>query len=126
MATGVTTQKNSLGEIVLVASLFLVWDWLDPHPARTTGARTKIPWDLMALDSHKGGSLPLKALAEQVGFGVPVDRHSADSRDQALQNLGPTGTRRRLMRSDSTAYHASVQFVQAQPSHFEAAPGLRI
>ena len=30
MATGVTTQKNSLGEIVLVASLFLVWGLAGP------------------------------------------------------------------------------------------------
>jgi exopolysaccharide production protein ExoQ len=49
MITGVTTQKNSLGEIVLVFSLFLVWDCLDAHPARMGTSGTKIPWDRLVL-----------------------------------------------------------------------------
>jgi len=49
MVTGVTTQKNSLGEIVLVCSLFLVWDCLDAHPARTRNSGAKIPWDRFVL-----------------------------------------------------------------------------
>jgi O-antigen ligase len=31
--TGVTTQKNSLGELVLVCGLVLLWDWLEFHKA---------------------------------------------------------------------------------------------
>ena len=34
MATGVTTQKNSLGEVVLVCSLFLLWDLLETRDAQ--------------------------------------------------------------------------------------------
>lgn len=44
MLTGVTPQKNSLGEIVLVLSLFLVWDFLE---SRAAGIR--IPWDRLVL-----------------------------------------------------------------------------
>jgi exopolysaccharide production protein ExoQ len=41
--TGVTLQKNSLGEVVLVFTLFLVWDTLENLPARWRW--TKLPWD---------------------------------------------------------------------------------
>lgn len=34
MFTGVTTQKNTLGEMVLILSLFLIWDLLESHRAR--------------------------------------------------------------------------------------------
>ncbi len=49
MATGVTTQKNTLGEIVLVFSLFLLWECLDRHPAGTKGAGTRFTWDRVIL-----------------------------------------------------------------------------
>lgn len=44
MSTGVTMQKNSLGELVLISGLFLVWDYLE---ARPRGGRrwSQIPWD---------------------------------------------------------------------------------
>src|SRR6185503_7578563 len=44
MATGVGMQKNSLGEMVMVFSLFVTWDYLE---ARSTGVKkllTRIPW----------------------------------------------------------------------------------
>ena len=43
MYTGVTTQKNTLGEIVLVFSLFLVWDYLETRPAKWRWSH--FPWD---------------------------------------------------------------------------------
>jgi O-antigen ligase len=49
MVTGVTTQKNSLGEIVLIFTLFLVWDFLE---TKHTGVRPRwqqIPWDRLIL-----------------------------------------------------------------------------
>lgn len=45
--TGVTTQKNTLGEIVLVFSLFLIWDYLETRPARWQWSR--FPWDRLLL-----------------------------------------------------------------------------
>ncbi len=45
--SGVTTQKNSLGEIVLVFTLFLLWDFLETRPAKFRLSR--IPWDRVAL-----------------------------------------------------------------------------
>lgn len=47
--TGVTTQKNSLGETSLVLALFLVWDYIE---SRGSGARLtlrRIPWDRVVL-----------------------------------------------------------------------------
>jgi O-antigen ligase len=44
MFTGVTTQKNSLGEIILVLSLFLVWDY-----SETRAAGIRLPWDRLLL-----------------------------------------------------------------------------
>jgi exopolysaccharide production protein ExoQ len=49
MYTGVTTQKNSLGEIVLVFSLFLVWDWLETRPPGMRRLWSRIPWDRLIL-----------------------------------------------------------------------------
>jgi O-antigen ligase len=45
MVTGVTTQKNSLGEIVLILTLFLVWDYLETRPAGAKLGWSRIPWD---------------------------------------------------------------------------------
>jgi exopolysaccharide production protein ExoQ len=49
METGVTTQKNTLGEIVLVFTLFLVWDYFETQ--RTTPKRgwSRVPWDRLLL-----------------------------------------------------------------------------
>jgi exopolysaccharide production protein ExoQ len=47
--TGVTTQKNSLGEIVLVFTLFLFWDYLESRPRGAKFKITKLPWDLIIL-----------------------------------------------------------------------------
>jgi O-antigen ligase len=49
MMTGVTTQKNSLGEIVLIFSLFLIWDYLEMRPAGAKFRLSRIPWDLIIL-----------------------------------------------------------------------------
>lgn len=40
---GVTTQKNTMGEIAIVFSLFTVWDYLETKPAKFRWS--KIPWD---------------------------------------------------------------------------------
>jgi exopolysaccharide production protein ExoQ len=45
--TGVTTQKNTLGEIVLVFSLFLIWDYLETRPAKWQWR--DFPWDRLLL-----------------------------------------------------------------------------
>lgn len=47
MYTGVTTQKNTLGEIVLVFGLFLVWDCLETWPGK--GKWSRLPWDRLLL-----------------------------------------------------------------------------
>ena len=47
--TGVTTQKNSLGEIVLLFSLFLVWDYLESRPPGAKFKLLKTPWELVIL-----------------------------------------------------------------------------
>jgi exopolysaccharide production protein ExoQ len=49
MATGVTTQKNSLGEIVLVFTLFMFWDYLESRPDGAKFRIKKLPWDLVVL-----------------------------------------------------------------------------
>lgn len=50
MHTGVTTQKNSLGEIVWVFSTFIVWDYIDSiPPARRKGLLQGMPLDYVAL-----------------------------------------------------------------------------
>ena len=45
MATGVTMQKNSLGEIVLIFTLFLVWDYMEELRAQKKFRWGKIPWE---------------------------------------------------------------------------------
>ncbi len=50
MFTGVTTQKNSLGEIVMVFSLFLIWDSLEARDATPKKQWSWIPsWDRLLL-----------------------------------------------------------------------------
>jgi exopolysaccharide production protein ExoQ len=46
MSTGVTTQKNSLGELVLIFSLFLIWDLLEEHRAHN---KLRHLWDRFLL-----------------------------------------------------------------------------
>src|SRR5258708_3597701 len=45
--TGVTTQKNTLGEVVLVFSLFLIWDYLETRPSKWRWSY--FPWDRLLL-----------------------------------------------------------------------------
>ncbi len=47
--TGVTTQKNTLGEIVLVFSLFLIWDILETRAVSKKRSWRRIPWDRFVL-----------------------------------------------------------------------------
>ena len=49
MFTGVTTQKNSLGEIVLFFTLFLLWDCLQPPQPRRVSKWIIAKWDRIAL-----------------------------------------------------------------------------
>jgi exopolysaccharide production protein ExoQ len=49
MYTGVTTQKNSLGEIVLVFGLFLFWDYLDTRSAHPGWQWKRLPWEHVLL-----------------------------------------------------------------------------
>jgi exopolysaccharide production protein ExoQ len=47
--TGATTQKNSLGEIVLVFTLFLFWDFFETRRLGPKQRRNRIPWDHIVL-----------------------------------------------------------------------------
>jgi exopolysaccharide production protein ExoQ len=47
MFTGVTTQKNTMGEIVLIFGLFMVWDCIETWPSKRGCAR--LPWDRLFL-----------------------------------------------------------------------------
>jgi exopolysaccharide production protein ExoQ len=47
--TGVTTQKNTLGELVLIAMLFLFWDLLETLQADGRVRRKNLPWDRVVL-----------------------------------------------------------------------------
>jgi exopolysaccharide production protein ExoQ len=47
--TGATTQKNSLGEIVLVFTLFLFWDFFETRRLGPKRRRNRIPWDHIIL-----------------------------------------------------------------------------
>ena len=47
--TGVAKQKNSLGELVLVSSLFLIWDYLETRPAGMKPRMKRVPWELIIL-----------------------------------------------------------------------------
>ncbi len=49
MFTGVTTQKNSLGEIVLLFSVFLVWDCMEVRQGRKLGKWIIATWDRLIL-----------------------------------------------------------------------------
>jgi exopolysaccharide production protein ExoQ len=49
MVTGVTTQKNSLGEIVLIFTLFLIWDYFESHPPGRKFRLKRVPWDVIIL-----------------------------------------------------------------------------
>lgn len=49
METGVTTQKNTLGEIVLIFSLFLVWDYFETQRLAPKKGWRRIPLDRMLL-----------------------------------------------------------------------------
>jgi exopolysaccharide production protein ExoQ len=44
---GLTTQKNTLGEIVLVFSLFMIWDYLENRPRKWRWGQ--LPWDRLVL-----------------------------------------------------------------------------
>lgn len=48
MVTGVTTQKNSLGEIVMIFTLFLIWDYFETRADRQPGS-IRVPWDRLIL-----------------------------------------------------------------------------
>lgn len=48
--SGVTLQKNSLGEIVFVFCIFILWDYIDlPASSRRRGLLRGMPWDYVAL-----------------------------------------------------------------------------
>jgi len=47
--TGVTTQKNSLGELVLISILILLWDVLESGEQGPQFRWTRLPWDRMVL-----------------------------------------------------------------------------
>ena len=47
--TGVTEQKNSLGAMVMVSILFLVWDQMESRLGRRTFWWRGMPWDRLAL-----------------------------------------------------------------------------
>ena len=49
MFTGVTTQKNSLGEIVLLFTLFLVWDCIESRQSRSLSKWLFGIWDRLIL-----------------------------------------------------------------------------
>lgn len=49
MFTGVTPQKNTLGEIVLLFTLFITWEYLESRPAVPKRRLRGIPWDLVIL-----------------------------------------------------------------------------
>lgn len=47
--TGVTTQKNTLGEIILIFSLFLLWDFMEYRKTSTKKGWRGIHWDHVLL-----------------------------------------------------------------------------
>ncbi len=49
MFTGVAVQKNSLGELMLVCSFFLIWDHLETRPAGAKRLWGTIRWDYLVL-----------------------------------------------------------------------------
>jgi O-antigen ligase len=49
MITGVNMYKNSLGEMVMVFGLFLVWDHLETRPANSKWPWSGMRWDVLVL-----------------------------------------------------------------------------
>jgi exopolysaccharide production protein ExoQ len=49
METGVTTQKNTLGEIILVFSIFLTWDYFESQRKNPKVGWARVPWDKILL-----------------------------------------------------------------------------
>lgn len=49
MFTGVTPQKNSLGETVLFFTLFIIWEYLEMRPTPSIRKLSRFPWDLALL-----------------------------------------------------------------------------
>jgi exopolysaccharide production protein ExoQ len=47
--TGVTTQKNSLGEVVMIFTLFLIWDYLETRSVTKKSSVMRLPWYLIIL-----------------------------------------------------------------------------
>jgi O-antigen ligase len=47
--TGVATHKNSLGMMLMVCGMFLIWDWLSPQEAGKPGRRSLASASLLAL-----------------------------------------------------------------------------
>ncbi len=47
--TGVTTQKNTLGEIILIFGMFFLWDYLEARKSNTKSRWRSIPWDHVLL-----------------------------------------------------------------------------
>lgn len=47
--TGVTTQKNTLGEIILIFGMFFLWDFLEARKSNTKSRWRSIPWDHVLL-----------------------------------------------------------------------------
>lgn len=47
--TGVTGQKNTLGEVTMLFTLFLVWDYLETRAAGTKRGLRQIRWDQLIL-----------------------------------------------------------------------------
>jgi len=49
MVTGVTTQKNSLGEIILIFTLFMVWDQLETMRPGVRSWWRQVPWERVVI-----------------------------------------------------------------------------
>ena len=49
MFTGVTTQKNSLGEIVLVFGLVLIWECVESLKGSGANRKRRLPWECLLL-----------------------------------------------------------------------------
>ncbi len=49
MLTGVTTQKNTLGEMAMICCLFLIWDYIEHRPPGQRWRLSRLPWDRLAL-----------------------------------------------------------------------------
>ena len=47
--TGVTTQKNGLGEITMIFTLFMIWDYLESRVAEKDRRAKRFPWELAVM-----------------------------------------------------------------------------